>query len=361
MHNYFRPFLLSAAIFVMSTSFFACKSPHNLTQNSEPKPSEKIRYSVTYMIHGDADYLYHDSLGSARQADEKVLEEAKRFARNAENGEVFIFHQRPERKILWLFPRKDRQFFYFKQGELVHKTTYSPSSPAEVFAAEAGLYRHHKSLGSPDSQNVFLYFGHEIPYTDGSGYYHSLPELQLNTDTFAQGLSSMLPGSDDAFDLTVLSTCNNGSPDMVQALQPYSRILLASPQNLHLSHIDTEQLSLLEKNPSLSSKELAEALAKQSYERLSTSIQTVISLTIYDLEIISGYIHKISSAYNEYLSGKDVLETGTDNVSCTSLSIFPSEINFSKGVTNRYRPPKFGRQAKNQTHSGWGCKEPSGL
>src|SRR5699024_12401976 len=75
------------------------------------KPPE---YTIIYVIHGDSDYLYHTIDGSPRQSDEHVLHEALQTARGAKHGNVFIFHQKPETKILWSFPKNDRHFFSYR-------------------------------------------------------------------------------------------------------------------------------------------------------------------------------------------------------------------------------------------------------
>ncbi len=58
-------------------------------------PKSAVDYSLIYVINGDGNYLYHDKKGRGLQADEQQLEEAIAVARQAEHGEVFIFHLRP--------------------------------------------------------------------------------------------------------------------------------------------------------------------------------------------------------------------------------------------------------------------------
>lgn len=56
-------------------------------------------------LNNFANTVCHNESGRMRQADENVPEEATAVAKNAKQGDVFISHQHPERKILWLFPR----------------------------------------------------------------------------------------------------------------------------------------------------------------------------------------------------------------------------------------------------------------
>jgi len=53
-----------------------------------------------------------------------------------------------------------------------------------------------------------------------------------------------------------------------------SDLLLASPMNLHLSHIDSEGLSLLESRPGISPVQLADSMAAQTCRRLEQEVQT---------------------------------------------------------------------------------------
>jgi len=54
-----------------------------------------VRYSILFIIHGDGNYLYHDTSGNEHIADEEVLASAKIVAEKNPSAEVFIFHQKP--------------------------------------------------------------------------------------------------------------------------------------------------------------------------------------------------------------------------------------------------------------------------
>lgn len=353
LHSKLLPYI---TVLASISLLLGCKSAEKVIESRGISPQEEVEYSIIYLIHGDADYLYHDSLGRSRQADEEVLAEAKRLGQKASRGEVFIFHQRPEKKILWLFPQKDRRFYHYRNGILENSISYSPSSESGIFSTESRLLNEHKTGTEGNINNIFLYFGHEIPYSNGLGYHRTIPGIDFNTDNFAKGLRKMLPEGEIPFELTVLSTCNNGSPDMVHAMKPYSQTLLASPQNLHLSHIDTGKLSVLDQHPDMEGEKLASVLANDTYARLSNFIQTVISLTVYDMQQVSKYISETDSLYRQYLNNSPAQETVTENTDCTSLPVFGKDSDLTKGVTVWYRPPKFGHKTNKKTHSGWGCK-----
>jgi hypothetical protein len=77
-------------------------------------------------------------------------------------------------------------------------------------------------------QNYFLYFGHEIPSENGTGYHLSIPGIDVNTVSFANGIQNFLFADEDRFDLVVLSTCNNGTPAMAELLVPFTKAMLGS-------------------------------------------------------------------------------------------------------------------------------------
>lgn len=315
--------------------------------------SSQVNYTAIYVIHGDANYLYHDQEGNPRQADEEKVKEAKSVARQAEQGEVFIFYQRPEQKILWLFPRKDRVLLHYRNGKLVHHKRYSPASSGKSLAAESELFRKYRAANT--SRKFFLYFGHEIPHLQERSYHRSRPGAEFNIEHFVTGMRSFLDAN-ARFDLTVLSTCDNGTPAAASQLQPVSRYLLASPQNLHLSHIDTHPLLTLEDSPQLDISSLADLLARQTYDRLSEFIETAITLSIYNLEKLDDSLNQLSDKYLQYHRSKSEISFEQENSDCTSLPFWDDLGSLSEGTTAFYRPPNFGSKADHKTHSGWGCQ-----
>lgn len=344
-------------LIILLAGFLAtgCQSSQTL---SVPESAPPPAYTITYIIHGDANYLYHDADGNALQADKHIFEEAKQVAQNAANGEVFIFHQRPERKILWLFPKKDRKLLYYRNGELVYEKKYSPQSKTQPFTAESRLYRrlHSSAQVSGPHKNVILYFGHEVPEKQHIAYHQSRPHAVFDTETFAAGLRSFLAGGETEFDLTILSTCNNGTPAMVHALSPFSDYILASPQNLHLSHIDTEALHMLDQPGNASTKVIADSIASQTYQRLASFLQTVVTLSVYDTDRTKNYVAQFNSDYNTYLTHHPAATPTADNIDCANFSFFEAD-KFNQGVEIWYKAPRFGTKSNAATYSGWGCRE----
>jgi hypothetical protein len=351
-----RPIFRVLIVMFAVLGCWGCKSSQTLSPGQSSKMSadtSQIDYTLIYMIHGDANYLYHDEEGKGLQADEQQMKEAVSVAREAKNGEVFIFHLKPEKKVFWLFPKKDRVFLHYRNGILLHKEKYSPQAMSQSFVRESQLYK--KYLRNNSSRLFFLYFGHEIPDENDSNYFRSRPEANFNTEVFVSGLRSFLT-REERFDLTVLSTCDNGTPSMVSQIQSVSRYLLASPQNLHLSHLDTHALLNLEQTPKLPTSSLADSMASNSFDRLSSFIQTAVTISIYDLQEVDNYLDTISDSYSNYRMDNSGDQTRHENIDCASLPFWDGQ-KTTKGVTVYYKPPNFGRRAGQTSHSGWGCQE----
>lgn len=340
-------------VFLLFMLIAGCRT----SQTAAPlSASASVEYSIIYVIHGDANYRFHDENGTSLQADEEVLNDAKNVGRKATNGEVFIFHQKPERKILWLFPKKDRQFLHYRNGALVNSQSYSPQSEQQSFVKESDLYREYTAKQSR-GKNVLLYYGHQIPDSEEIGYHKSRPNAVFNTTTFTNGLESFID-EEQSFDLTVLSTCNNGTPAMIHALRSATKYVLASPQNLHLSHIDSQPLLELNRpnRQEIRSAQLARQLAEKNYDRLSGFLQTVITLSIYDYDSIQGYLPGLNNAYQNYLADNTGNSLLTENTDCASLSFFDAS-RYKKGIQLWFKPPAFGTKKNNSTYSGWGCRK----
>jgi hypothetical protein len=318
--------------------------------------SSPSAYTLIYIIHGDANYLYHTTSGQEREADQHALNEAKKAARDARHGEVFIFYQKPERKILWVFPRKDRQFFYYRNGQLISKKHYSPHSDTNAFVTEAKLYhKYTRRKESAAAPKIFLYFGHEIPVRSNYSYYHSRPNASFNTNIFVHGVKSFLQRGSSPFDLIVLSTCNNGTPLMIHKLTSAAHYVLASPQDLHLSYINTGQIaSLLEDGAGTA--QIADSMAAHTYQRLSSFLETAITLSVYNTAKTKKYLFPLAQQYKNHLNQLPEKAFLNDNIDCAALSFFdlPKE---TKGVKTWYKASQFGKKSSNTPYySGWGCK-----
>ncbi len=342
--------------FIIGLIFLGCSHTTVLTKKHLPENTAEANYSVIYYIHADSDYLYHTPEGNPVRENSDVLETAIEVGKAAHAGEVFIYYKRSEKKILGLFPRKNSRFYHYKNGQLVHLVKYRhPDKKEDFLTTEAQLMHQYRTQDrAEDHQNYFLYFGHEIPSGDKKGYHRSLPGIEVNTNTFAKGVQNFLLFNEDRFELVVLSTCNNGTPEMAELLMPFSDAMLASPQNLHLSHFDSDKMKLLESKPEISPLRLGHSMAEQTYERLESTIHTTITIGLYDLEVIQAYINALTSltSANKNLTRSLQFQ---DNVDCAEINRF-QPITYQQGLETWYKPARFGRKSGTSTHSGWGCK-----
>lgn len=335
--------------------FAGCTHTTELIGDDSPDHRADLNYSVIYYIHADADYLYHTPEGDAVEGNTKILATAMNVGVKARSGEVLIYYQRPEKKILGMIPRKSSRFIHYLRGEMVRHVKYRHPDKNEPFlTTETELMNHYSDLSrSGHSSRYFLFFGHEIPMENGRGYHHTLPDIDVNTASFSRGIQNFLFSDEEVYDLVVLSTCNNGTPSMAEALRPFTHAMLASPQNLHLSHIDTESMALLEMKPGIPPLQLGRSMGDRTFERLKETVHTTITLALYDFEKLRDSVRPFATFTSNQNQGRPNLFQ--DNVDCAELSSIEFE-NTLHGVDTWYRPGRFGRVSVQSVHSGWGCK-----
>jgi len=317
-----------------------------------------VRYSILFIIHGDGDYLYHDTSGNQRIADEEVLERAKRVAEENLSAEVFIFHQKPRSHFLLFFPLRDGEFYYYQNGQLIANELYWRDQDLSNFDIEVEFYNQFRAESKPDRVKMFLYFGHEIPEFGGVGYDASYPDRTFTVHDLANGMKAFTSDS-TKFDLLVLSTCYGGTPYTISMLGPYARTIIASPDNLHLSYFDLNYLENL--NLGLQDGDVpafANRFAHQSFERLTGYIQTAVSVTVYDVDSVQEYLESVSTTYENTL---DTLNEKTqaflatiEHCDCADIPAYVLPT-MNNGVNVFYRPALFGRSKNKLNHSGWEC------
>jgi hypothetical protein len=310
-------------------------------------PSASIQQRIVVVVHGDASYLYHDTDGTPHQADEETLREAFAAARQMPDAEVFVFHQRPQDRLLGLFPRDDGTFYHFRQGRLRHRSTYAQNR-AEPLAAEAALLRAHRS---PDADTglftAALYYGHAVPEEARAGYHRSQSNVPFGIEGLAQGLNRLAGPEHTAFDAVVLSTCDGGTPPTLAALAPHARSVLAAPGDLHLSFVDADLLSSIANVTE--STAWTKQLAEQAFDRLTTRVTTKVTLTTYDLDRLAPAARQMARRVRPDTS---TAPTGGRHVDCRRVFNAPVD---TSGVRVWHRPARFGPQADRTEHSGWGC------
>jgi hypothetical protein len=319
---------------------------------------EKTPYSIVCIIHGDGDYLYHDTSGNAHRADEMALVGMMKVAEENHEAEVFIFHQKQREHTLFVFPRHDGEFYYYRNGLLLAHELYWRDEGRSRLDPEVALYRRFHPIGLRDSASVFLYCGHEIPETGGAGYDASYPDRPFTIHDLADGMKNLTRTS-GRFDLLLLSTCYGGTPYTVGALAPFARTIIASPENLHLSYFDLLALKGLDRvsaNGGLAA--FARRFARQSFDRLTGTVQTAVSVVVYDADRVQSFIQSVDTIYDRTVNAvKERPEASMNTFEhCDCADIPPYVLPaMSDGVEVFYQAARFGRLKNKPYHSGWEC------
>ena len=119
-------FFVSIGCVILAVFLLSC-SAGLPAENEFPKfekDTVSVHYSILFIIHGDNNYLYHDTAGKEYVADEEVLASAKKIAGKNPLAEVFIFHQKPRSHFLFFFPLRDGEFYYYRNGRLLSNELY---------------------------------------------------------------------------------------------------------------------------------------------------------------------------------------------------------------------------------------------
>ncbi|MBN2011023.1 hypothetical protein JW960_16870 [candidate division KSB1 bacterium] len=349
-------FFKSVGCMVLALLLFSCSSTHLIQRETlMDRSTLPPRYSIIFVIHGDSDYLYHDSRGNAHRADEEALIGATLVAERNPQAEVFIFHQRPRNHVLLFFPHPDGQMYYYRNGQLLAKKSYWRDQGQARFYPEAELYHRYHADEHPQLARLFFYFGHEIPGFDGVGYDASYGHWTFTVNDLAAGLKRITRES-SRFDLIVLSTCFGGVPNTIAALAPYAKTIVASPDNLHLSYFSLhpfERLDVGLRDGDVAT--FAKKIARQSFDRLTEDVQTAVSVAVYDVNRVQAYLDSIDFVYDRTLTTlKGLNPESVKHCDCAddSAYVLPG---MEDGVDVLYRPPRFGRLKHKQYHSGWEC------
>jgi hypothetical protein len=307
--------------------------------------------TIIYIIHGDDSYLYHTPAGKPLKADEMALKQALAVGKSLKKAEVFVYHQKPRKKFLFFFPKKDGRFYYFRNGRLIAEESYSRAENPGSFAAEGVLYRKF-SPHPHAAKRMLFFFGHQIPEQPGTPYSKSYPNTPFSIWDFANNLPVFSHPSDTGkiFDLIALSTCNNGTPVVIDALAPLTNLLLASPGDLYLSYFDTQILSEVNLQHS-SAETIAAEVARSSFARLQQNTQTQITVALYHIDKLLPQIKALATAQQKLARS---VKTNSDCVDCRK--ILGNAASFS-GIDVLHRPARFGRSKTNRTHSGLGCRQ----
>jgi len=342
---------------VLVLFLFSCSSisPVLLKIPIREESALPLSYSIIFIIHGDGDYLYHDTRGQAHKADEVAVTGAIKVAVENPQAEVFVFHQIPRKHTLLFFPRRDGKIYYYRRGRLLVEKSYRRNHGPSRFDPEVELYDRFRAREQAQPVSMFLYFGHAIPEFGGADYDASYSHGTFTVHDLASGLKRLIKDS-TKFDLIVLSTCFNGTPHTIAALAPYARTIVASPDNLHLSYFDLhpfEHLDVGLRNGNVTV--FAKDFARQAFNRLTEDVQTAVTVAVYDADRVQGYLNSVDSVYDQTLITLKSQKPGSfEHCDCAEDSVYVQP-GMDEGVDIFYRAPRFGRSKHKQTHSGWEC------
>lgn len=342
---------------------------------SPPGPPDPLPRAV-FIIHGDADYLYHDAEGARKRADEEALRAAREAAMRPDAGEVFVFHQRTG---AWrkLAGTRGGTFEHYRAGVLINKTTYRRRDAG--FGAEAALLRSHVGNTPSPLRLRLAYFGHEIaippasplPAHDGEAGSIEDPSRALDLAGFTDGLRRIaesfgtpLPGdtaqsSARPYELVVLSTCYGGTPATIRGLAPFVEYVVASPAYLHLSYLDARALALTRVEEP---KALADTIAHASFRRLQDHTSTEITVAVYDVRATSPPPDTAFARRKDEgrpVPSPEIAEVpGGTNAQWDDCARADTALLGgvgSRGVNLHYQPPRFGAHKNRNTRSAWQC------
>jgi hypothetical protein len=351
---------LSIGYALLTIVLSACSTNISIQQGRQDSLDTllEIKYSLIFIIHGNGDYLYFDNIGNQIEADEKTLTDAIRIAEQNKNAEVFIFHQKPSQNFLFFFPLKDGEFYYYRNGKLIANESYWRDQEKSNLEFEVATYERLHSTNPNKVIRMFLYFGHEIPEFGGEGYDESYSNRTFTIDDLLIGLRGFNSDS-SKFDLTILAACFGGTPYTIKKLGNFSRYIIASSENLHLSYLDLhsfEQLDVTLKDDDVYS--FANKIARQSFEKLTKSVQTEVSVAVYDVNKTTDYLNAVQNNYDKTLSSLNAMTpnnvTVVEHCDCAEIPAYQIST-IDNGVDIYYRPAKFGRSKNKLKHSGWEC------
>lgn len=312
-------------------------------------------HTLVFVVHGDANYSYHDVHGQARRADTDVVEEARTIATQSADAEVHIFHQIKRRHFLFLIPRRDGRSYHYRNGRLIGETSYWRDEGPTRHAPEIRILEQYAGSASRGLATVLLYFGHELPDFHRAGYDASHKERGASIDDLAE-LAGAVAGSRGRLDLLVLATCSGGTPLAIRSLAPHARYVIASPEDLHLSYFDLRPLARLEIGAEEGAvRGFAETFARQAFERLTSEVQTPVSVVLYDTDATRTYVDSVADAYAARVATAEAMPEGSFvRCDCSAVAEYLSPT-MGDGLEVFYRAPRFGRMKHTRQHSGWTC------
>lgn len=305
--------------------------------------SEPAAVRTIFVIHGDAEYSWHDAAGKRHLADREAVLQAREAAARP-RAEVVLFHLGKGRHG-W-FQGYDGTWEHYRGGRRVAGGTYSRGANDTALEAETALLRGlERGRGRDTTPPVtrLAYFGHEIPVDDHPGYFRRAPWKPFSQARFAQALGDLSLGASSTtdggkpFETLVLSMCYGGNPALISALRPWARTVVASPAYLHLSYLDARALA----DPD--ARAVADTVAARSFARLSAGVSTEVTVAVYDLERARPPAVLVAANPDAPRWGDCARAPGYDSVAA------------AEGTRLWYRAPRFGAGRDQTSRGPWQC------
>lgn len=326
-------------------------SPDIIHTDLPGRTDGELKSSITYLIHGDGDYAYHDEDGNRFFADEVQFAKANAIAERCKTSEVFIFRQKRKSNFLFFFPEPDGAFSYYRAGVRIAAGTYKRMRDGDGLAREREIFREYSyTLLHGTTKTVFIYYGHEVPQSGGYGYHQTDDDHPFNLSLLGTHLDSLREISGGKrFDHVVLSTCFNGTPAAVVTLSSSASYIIASPENLHLSYLNSESLARLDEFNS--DAEFASYFAEKAFERLSREVQTTVTVAVYDVAALESCLPDLKV----FAEAAPDAKGNREYCDCAGIGLPACAV---EGTRVFFRAPRFGRLRNVQSHSGWECISP---
>lgn len=332
--------------------------------------------SFLIFLHDDHSYLYHDKNNRPRNPVQDILNKAENLAKSCSHCEIFIVHKHKEKtdkkhsnskfssnSLRFLDNKFNSTIYHYfsKNGEFDEKKWLLQKSWSDLLKTGVLLYKNHSIYNKIEDKelNRFLfYFGHHIPEYPVKGYSISNVEELFSLRDVIEALNvvAFQNGRDKEkyFDLITLSSCHNGTPLTVMSLAPYSKYIFASPEALHLSHLDLNAFeNVFHETIPISKNKLMDIASKLYQSILENDKITATTIALYDSFKTANWPIDFIENYKNIVSTPLRIKRYRD---CKDLNFldFPDNSDLPLLL---YNPPLFGFDQGKLFHSGWTCPE----
>jgi hypothetical protein len=99
----------------------------------------------------------------------------------------------------------------------------------------------------------------------------------------------------------------------------------------------------------------ANTFAHDAFDRLKEDVQTAVTVAVYDVDRVQGFLHSVDSVYGHTLTTlKGKAPASIEHCDCAEDPAYALP-GMNEGIAVLYRPPRFGRLQHTESHSGWEC------